>query len=302
MTKKSKFANAMYAAVLLLAMTVLLAACGGGNGSSNNESGSAVASTPPVATEEPAGGEVTEEPKESEGASGADVSDSDKELFLKIAQESAQLTSYKVTMITDQEMEFNGENVASKTQIDMTAIMKPTFAFHQVTSMDSIAGKQTMESYMLEDGFYMQDPASGAWMKYPTEMSEQLAQAADSNPADMMDNLMEFADDLIIEEEGDNYVVTLKATAGDLGKLLGGADMTAAAMEIHSMEYRIVVDRGNYYPLSMDMKMDMTVGEGEFKSRIVSDTSMTYSDHNGIKEIQVPAEVLESTSLTDLAG
>lgn len=302
MLKPSKARNSG-AMALLLVLVLLLAACSGNGG--NNQNGETGATASPAPTEEAVKDNGTEEAGEEQTSGNSDVSGSDKELFLKIAGAAGELSSYKATMNTEQQMQLNGETLASTSKVEMTAVLQPAFSLHQVTTMNSDAGEQVLESYMLEDGYYMQDPAAGGWMKFPSEMSGQLSQSAsggEANPADLLENLIDFADDLVIEEKGNTYIITLSAKDGDFGKLIGGEESMPGSMDVHSLRYNIVVDKKSYHPLSMDMDMDMTVGEGEYQSRTVSKMNIVYSEHNGISEIKVPAEVLEAQSIADMAG
>ncbi|MBD2844885.1 hypothetical protein IDH44_06745 [Paenibacillus sp. IB182496] len=301
---------------MALLLLLVLAACGGGNEEANNAGTDAntAAQAPAAGTEqtgeEPAGetgGAEANQGADDEAAGpaaegGSEISSSDKELFVKIVGDAAELTSYKVNMTSEQDMEIGGTPQSSTSQIEMTAVLQPSFTFHQMTTMDAGMGEQTVESYMLEDGLYMKDPTQGKWMKYPTNMSEQLMNAAGGgggmNPTEVLEQMSNYADELSIEEEGDTYVIVLSAKDTDLSQMLGGGEAAGGSMNIQDLQYELVVDKKTHYPLQMDITMAMTMGEGENQTKTTSKTSAVYSEHNAITGLDVPAEVREAETMT----
>ncbi|OBR63479.1 hypothetical protein A7K91_17130 [Paenibacillus oryzae] len=301
--KKMKQSGA--ATMLLLALTIVLAACGGGtkeaapSASPTEEVSGGAASPSPES--EPATNEETQEKEEGS------VSEADKELFKKILSSASSLDSFAATIVADQKMDMAGQAVNTVTSMTMEAVMKPELSFYQTTEVEMGGQKQSFESYMTPEGFYMQDPTTGGWFKFPQELAGEMMKGATSesmDPSHQLEQLADYLDKLKIEEKDDKYVIQLKASGEGFNDLISGnleaAGMSGADIQIKDMEYYFEIDKANYYPTIVKVYTDMVIGAGDQKTAMIQNLTTTYSKHNEIKGIKVPEEALNASSMDGL--
>lgn len=290
----------MLVIAMLLISSVVLAACGGGtkeatpSPSPTTETGSQPESEP-AETEAPV--------EESEDA----VSEDQKELFKKVLGNASNLDSFSATLVADQKMNMAGTPMDTKTSMTMDVVMKPEFSFSQTMEVDAAGQKQNIESYFTPEGFFMKEPTSNQWMKFPQGMADELLQGMTNeslDPSAQLEQLTEYADKLEIEEKDDMFIIRLKASGDGFNDLINGnmesMGMSGVDVEINDMEYYIEVDKATYFPLVMKVYSDMVMGTGEGQISIVQDMTTTYTNHNNISKIDVPEEALNAPSLDGL--
>ena len=235
-----------------------------------------------------------------------------QEVFDKATAASAEQTSMQAAMNIDQLMEIPGQDLTinSKIKMDMNMVIDP-LAMHQLMDMDmGEQGAMAMEVYMTEEGFFMNEPGTGQWIKLPGEMYEELlAQVGSADPTLDMTMFKEFVEDFKFEQTADEYILKLSASGDKFSKLLkeiamenlpAGVDANAEAadmmenMEVKSLEYEIFIDKKTFYTNAFNMKMDMTMlVEGE-EMRIDQQVNAKLSKINEIDKIQIPQEVLDN--------
>ncbi|TFD98151.1 DUF6612 family protein [Jeotgalibacillus sp. R-1-5s-1] len=242
-----------------------------------------------------------------------------QEVFEKSIEASNDISSLKSTMNIDQTMTISGEdmtfNTISNSDVEMTA---DPLAMYQVTTTsmsgegaeEAMLPETEMESYITQDGFFMYDPASEQWMKFPQEMSDQFLQMSEqqSDPAAQIEALEPFMDDFTFEQNDSSYILTLNASGekfsefliDQAGEMMPDMGMGMSVEELfetttfEDVKYEIVISKDDYLMeslvLDMTMNMDMEGETMSIKQHLESD----YTEYNTVDEITVPQEVLDN--------
>lgn len=279
--------------LMALALVFSLAACGQSESASKNEDNDKKQ-------------EQQEAPKKEEPKLTA------QDVYDKTMEASEEIKSFAIKMDMEQEMSSGVESLKFDTAIDMDMTMDP-LALYQKMTMTAAGEEIVSETYFTEAGMYIYEPTTGIWVKYPDELVDPiLEQSGEGNtPMSELQQLEDFADEITLKEEDKYYVLTLKADSSgkfnDLiqqtlkdtmpEELMEMPDVYDAFMnnfKINSMEYEIVIDKETYYPVELNMEMDMDVtSEGE-TVKMVQSVKAEYSDYNKVDEIVIPQEALES--------
>lgn len=286
--------------LMALAIVFSLAACGQSESASKNEdNGKKQEQQDPAKKEEP---KLTAQ-----------------DIYDKTMDASEDIKGFSVKMDMEQEMSFEGETIKLDSAMDTDMTMDPMTMYQKMTM--TVEGDDVVsETYFTEEGMYILEPYTGWWIKYPDEEVQPiLEQAGEGNaPMSELQQLEDFADDIKLKEEDKYYVLTLKADSGEKfteliqqtleqtmpEELLEDPDVYDAFMNnftINSMEYEIVIDKETYYPVEVNMDMDMDVtAEGE-TVKMVQSVKAVYSDYNNVDEIVIPQEALDGyIDLADL--
>ncbi|MDQ0230305.1 DUF6612 family protein [Metabacillus malikii] len=234
-----------------------------------------------------------------------------QEVFDKTTEAAKGLESFKVKMDLNQQISSDQDAAANMdlgSTLEMDVVQEP-LAFYQKMSTKIPDTEEVMdiESYFTKDGMYFYEPNSKAWMKFPSDMMEDLLQVSDqqTNPAAEIENLKKFVDDFKFQQDDENYILVLNASGDKFTDFLketvqetlpeGMADSTEVFenMKINKMDYEIHIDKKTFYPtvLNLNMEMEMTA-EGQ-TIKIAQDMKGQYVEHNHIKEIEIPQEVIE---------
>ncbi|WP_139364909.1 DUF6612 family protein [Sutcliffiella halmapala] len=242
------------------------------------------------------------------------------EVLKKSTEVMAQLTSYSMEMTANQEISMGGEdplNMVTTTNTDMT--INP-LVMYQVTTMedaDSLMGSMETESYFSPEGIFFFDGMAAQWFKMPSEFAAEISALSEiqTNPAEQLEMLKAFSDDMTMKEENDVYVLNIEGSGEQYNEMISmfsgmiGDDMGAmmqemlSMMTINQLNYEVHVNKETFYQtkvvVMMDMEMDL---EGE-KMVSVQTMESTFSNFNEVSEIIIPQEVLdnaEEISLDDL--
>lgn len=234
-----------------------------------------------------------------------------EEVFEKTTQASEELNSFAMTMDLVQEIASNQEeaNMELNSAIFMEVISDP-MSFYQKIQMSIPNTKETLEteSYFSKDGFYMHEPMGGTWMKFPSEMTDQLLQVSNqqTNPGEEIKRLQEFSDDFTFEEKDNEYHLTLTASGEEFNEFIQEtikqtlpAEMTTDSEEmenikINSVAYDIIIDKETFFPKAMNVNMDMEITIDDQTIQLIQRMDGQYSDHNKIEEIVIPEEVMDT--------
>lgn len=246
-------------------------------------------------------------------------------VFTKAIEKQQATTSMKATMTMTQSMDIQeGEErikVDTNGKMDMSIVNKPmqffiegTMSMVEPTTGESI--DMPLKMYMTEkDGMYMYEGISETWIKYPSDMFEEiLTQAgAQINAADQLEMLQKFATDFKIKETDGYYTLNLKGTGDDFTALIQEqmsamnlgldeevlADMKNLKYDNFSYEIKINKETFDIEEMVMDFGFGMNL-EGVVMN-IKNRSTMKYSDFNAVPAITIPAEALENAkSMEDL--
>lgn len=245
------------------------------------------------------------------------------EVYTKTVEASEEMNSLHAKMDIEQLIELPAEDMKmdSKIKIDMKMIVEP-LAMYQKMKMDLGMGDQgamDTEIYMTEAGFYMHDPESDQWLKFPQEMSqdmiEQMGGGADPTPD--LEMFMEFTDDFKFEQTNDEYILKLSASGEKFNKLMKAAvaDSMPAGLEmgeevelmenmdVKHLEFEIFIDKKTFQTNAFNMDMDMTMMMEGKEMHIVQKMKSVISKINEIDKIDIPQDVLdEAVDITDMMG
>ncbi|WP_203248192.1 DUF6612 family protein [Sporosarcina beigongshangi] len=235
-----------------------------------------------------------------------------QEVFEKATEASAEQVSMHATMNINQLMEIPGQEgtMNSKIKMDMDMVVDPLAMYQKMDVDMGEQGVTEMEIYMTEEGFFMNDPMSGQWLKLPAEMYEDLlAQAGSADPTLDMNMFKEFVEDFKFEQTDDEYILKLSASGEKFSKLFKEiamenlpADVDASAeaaelmenIEMKSLEYEIYIDKKTFYTNAFNMKMDMKMQVDGEEMRIDQKVNAKLSKINEIDKIEIPQEILDN--------
>lgn len=245
-----------------------------------------------------------------------------QQVYDKSVEASAKQTSMQAKMNIDQLIELPAQDITmnSKIKMDMDMVIDPLAMYQKMDIDMGEQGAMAMEIYMTEEGFFMNDPESGQWIKLPGEMYEELVagMASGADPTLDMNMFKEFVEDFKFEQTDDEYILKLSASGEKFSTLFkeiamnnmpAGAEMGEEVtevmenIEVTSLEYEIFIDKETFYTNAFNMKMDMTMAvEGE-EMRIDQKVNAKLSQINEIETIVVPQEVLDNAvDMNDMAG
>jgi hypothetical protein len=234
------------------------------------------------------------------------------EVFEKAMTASEEQTSMHAAMNIAQLIEIPGQDLTmnSKIKMDMDMIIDPLSMYQKMDIDMAEQGAMAMEVYMTEEGFFMNDPESGQWMKLPGEMYEELlGEVGSADPTLDMKVFKEFVEDFKFEQTDDEYILKLSASGEKFSKLFkeiamdnlpAGVDPNAEIADlmeninVKSLEYEIFIDKKKFYTNAFNMKMDMTMlVEGE-EMHIDQKINAKLSKINEIEKIEIPQDVLDN--------
>ncbi|MED3570679.1 DUF6612 family protein [Cytobacillus praedii] len=232
-----------------------------------------------------------------------------EEVMNKSTEASEGLKSFSVKMDLTQDMTDQGElNVQTTSVIDMNIVTEPMAYYQKMKmSMGEEAESFETESYFSEAGMFFYEPSTSQWMKFPQEMTDTFLQMSgqQSNPGEELKKLQQFVEDFTFEQDSNNYILKLKASGEKFNDFIKetavqqlppemSAEDALSGMKINAVEYEILVDKKTFYPveLNMDMDLEMTI-EGQ---TIAMKQKMNgqYSNYNSVDAITVPQEVIDS--------
>lgn len=234
------------------------------------------------------------------------------QVFEESLKASEELQSFTVDMDLSQEITAAQEEAMKiESSITMDVVTEP-MAFYQKMNMTmgSTSESFATEAYFSKDGMFISDPTTNTWMKFPSEMSDQILQLSDqqTNPAEELKKLKEYISDFSFEQDNKNYILTLHASGENLSEFIKAAAMEGMpaeltsdpaifdGMKINDAKFVYHIDKESFYPVKTDVYMDMEISaEGE-KVHMVQDMKGTYTKFNKVKTIIIPQEVLETAT------
>ncbi|HHY75050.1 MAG TPA: hypothetical protein GX497_17885 [Bacillus bacterium] len=239
-----------------------------------------------------------------------------EQLFERSTEASATIKSFTVDMDMKQNMSGVPEvgDMVIDSKIEMQFVTDPIQMYQKLKmNMGEEVGNIDTEVYLTKDGMFMYEPTQGGWMKFPTNMSEELMNLSNQqgNPLDELKKLQSFIDDFSYEEDNKNYILKLtasgdkltqfiKETMQSLSPELAENEMLTEGMKINNMKYEIAIDKETYLPnqLHVVMDLDFTM-EGE-TMRLSQTVNGVYTSYNEIDSITVPKDVLDNAVEMDM--
>ncbi|PYZ93904.1 hypothetical protein CR194_12275 [Salipaludibacillus keqinensis] len=225
------------------------------------------------------------------------------------------LESYSMTMDMQQVMNVGDEEGMSINSSSTTSLFLDPIAMKQTTEMnmgDMGLGEEAVMEYLTyfteEDGFFVEDPTTGDWIKLPESFMDEILAMSDAqmSPEDQLKPFKEYISDLSIETTDDSYLITLTGEGIDMDEFM--AEMNGMGMEnmdpmmsemmgdidVEALNYEITIDKESFYQtestIEMTMNMDM-MGESMTTEQTVD---MVLTDFNEVDPIEVPQDVLDN--------
>lgn len=242
------------------------------------------------------------------------------EVYKKAMKASEEMKSMHARMNIQQKIDVPSEELSmdSKITMDMDMILEP-LAMYQKMNMDmGDQGSMDTEIYMTEAGFFMFDPASEQWLKFPKEMSDDMIaqMGGNTDPTPDMEMFKEFTDDFKLNQTDDEYVLTLTAEGEKFNSLIKDAiaESMPAGMEmgeeevefmenmnVKSLKFEIFIDKETFQTNAFYMDMDMTMTIEGQEMHIIQHMKSNMSKINEIEKIEVPQKVTENAvDITDM--
>ncbi|GAK03977.1 hypothetical protein JCM19037_2345 [Geomicrobium sp. JCM 19037] len=284
------------------ALMLVLAACG-------DEDTETDADVNEEATQEE---ETDAEPVEDEEVD-TETSDSSEaeEILMQSMEAMEQVNSFRSEMDMDQTISFDGEDMVMDSSAVMEVIVDPMMFSQTMTMPDPMSEEEMeMEQYMDEDGtLYMYDEMSGEWLKMSGEMmGMENLEDFQMAPQDQLEMLLEYANELSVEDEGDRYALTIEGSGDDLMELTreltqmqqGDQQMAAEMdqifqqMDINVFDYVIYINKDTYYQEEMTMNLEMEIEEEGETMTMVQETHATFYDFDEVESIEIPQEALDN--------
>lgn len=236
-----------------------------------------------------------------------------QQVFKKAAAVANEQKSMHTTMKLKQSINIPSQEMTmdSETEIVGDMVFDPLNMYLKM-KMD-LEGQGTMETemYVSEEGFYMFDPMSEQWMKFPDEQFEEMMaqMGGQADPTPDMTMFKDYIDDFTFEQTNDSYILTLSAEDEKFTKLLksiisnnmpAGMEMTEEDaeifenMKVHRLHYVLEIDKETFYTTGFMMDMEMTVViEGE-EMHLVQQLESDNEKINEVEVVPIPAEVKEN--------
>lgn len=211
-------------------------------------------------------------------------------------------------MDLEQTMQMGEETYDISSTIDMDMILEP-LAMRQTMNMKMDGEEMAIELFMTEDGFFVKDPESGKWMKFPSEMYEEITgQVAEAQSTAVDFSIYEqFAEDFTFEQTNDTYVLSLKGKGEKFSALMKDImqqNMPAgmeeneldavSQIEVESLAIEFTIDKKTFFMKDFDMDIVMTMNDEGQSVKIIQNMKGTMSKINEIDEIKVPKEVIDN--------
>ncbi|WP_367949306.1 DUF6612 family protein [Bacillus sp. FJAT-29790] len=224
------------------------------------------------------------------------------------ASESLKGFSIKLDMTQNMSSDQEEQDLNTKSVIDMNIVTEPMAFYQKMTmSVEGSEEKFETESYFTEEGMFFFDAAGAQWMKFPKEMSDSLLQmsAQQTNPGEELKKLQKFVDDFTFKQDQKNYILKLEASGEKFNDFIKETAVGAMPpemaqdellnnMKINSMEYEILVDKETFYPVSLNMVIDMEITVENQTIVMKQKMHGQYSNHNKVEIISVPKEVIDT--------
>lgn len=238
-----------------------------------------------------------------------------EEVMNKSTEASVDLKSFSVKMDLTQDMSDQGDlNVQTNSVIDMNIVTEP-MAFYQKMNMSMGEESESFEteSYFSEAGMFFYEPSTSQWMKFPQEMTDTFLQMSgtQSNPGEELKKLQQFVEDFTFEQDTNNYILKLKASGEKFNEFIKetaaqqlppeiSAEEALSDMKINAVDYEILIDKKTFYPVALNMDMDLEMTIDGQTIAMKQKMNGQYSNYNSIETITVPQEIIDSAVEMDM--
>ncbi|QKS72168.1 hypothetical protein FLK61_36545 [Paenalkalicoccus suaedae] len=156
-----------------------------------------------------------------------------------------------------------------------------------------------------EEGFFMEEPTLGGWIKLPESEMDAILQMEQMSPQEQLRPLQSYISELSLETTDDEYIITLSGEDIDMNAFMQefqglgveGMDEMMEVMEeidVSSLNYVIHIDKETNYQTEaqIDMVMSMDMMGQSFDSE--QSIHMLFRDFNEVGPVEIPQEVIDN--------
>nr|WP_106781654.1 DUF6612 family protein [Lysinibacillus timonensis] len=233
-----------------------------------------------------------------------------QEVYEKAMERQNEIDSLTSEVSMEQVITAEGQEVNVKSDLTMDMTMDPMAMYAKGTSTmaDPATGEEMpmgYEMYLVKDGFYMFDEMSESWNKMPSEGFEEMMgqSASQADASQQLAMLQEFIEDFAFEQTDDQYILTLDASGEKFNDFLLEQALSTGAIpaedqsvlesiEFKDMSYVIVINKETFD--TEEITMDMEMVESTSGQSVLMNTTMAFTNINGVEEISVPQEVIDT--------
>lgn len=218
---------------------------------------------------------------------------------------SKTLDSFAATITAVQEIAHNGERNLIRSDIEMEAVMLPSPVIKSTTRINMEQGEFEMTTIMTDSDFYMLEPTSNTWMKWPVEMADvynSFGNLEEAYPISTLQEIEPYLDFFAVEETGEGYRLLMETSDESFHALLrdrlekqgGELEMWQATadvldnMTIRSLEYEFLLDKSTFHMKSAHVRMDFAMNVDGEEVGMKMDMAIQYDNINGVSGIPLP--------------
>ncbi|WP_147804472.1 DUF6612 family protein [Alkalicoccus halolimnae] len=230
-----------------------------------------------------------------------------EQVLTESAEAMGNVDSYTVTTNMDQSMEMAGEESMDYQTISRLELTKNPLTYTEKTEMTMADGaeKLAFTSYFHEEqGFFLEDPLLGGWVKLPEETHEEMLALAglQMSPEEQLNQLQEFVEETKIEETNSEYILSLSGENFDVQQLmeqvsgLGEMEEMGEVMEdveIQQFDYTVHIEKESFRQTGAAIDMGMLMDTMGQMSAMEQTITMEMKNFDSIDPISIPAEVIE---------
>ncbi|CAM3850757.1 DUF6612 family protein [Alkalicoccus chagannorensis] len=244
-----------------------------------------------------------------------------EEVLSASGENMEEVDSYRAD-VTMTQLIGTGEAELGDLEISMESTMEitqdPYHLYQNAVVSDPFAEEeQEIEMYHVEEGEYMNnvvgmDVSDAEWLFIPGDgLEEDLGQDMQMDPTEQADYLQEVADDVVMNETDDTYVLAvsgedvdiMELMESDLGEdVLSDFDDVGASEELLEVDHfhmEVVIDKETLYQTDANLEMVIEIEEMGEQVSMEQDMAMTLYDFDEVGEITVPEEIVENAEEID---
>jgi hypothetical protein len=230
-----------------------------------------------------------------------------EQVLAESAEVMGNVESYTVITNMDQSMEMAGEESMDYQTISRLELTNNPLAYTEKTEMTMADGAEELAftSYFHEEqGFFLEDPLLGGWIKLPEETHEEMLALAglQMSPEEQLLQFQEFVEETKMEETNSEYILSLSGENFDVKQLMeevsGIGDMEQMLevmedVEIQRFDYTVHIEKESFLQTEAAINMGMLMDIMGQMSAMEQSITMEMENFNSIEPISIPAEVIE---------
>ena len=205
-------------------------------------------------------------------------------------------TFYNIDRIADTRIE--DKTLATKKIQDGTLSIEP-FSLQTNISWTDSTKSQNSSNYVNGNNILYYKKDNQSWKR--KESSQSISEAIDSNKKyidndKFLDTLKNVADDLILEEQGDNYILTFIGTDDKFISLLSefDSDLPPALSDLKKsdgkyLNFRLTINKSTFEPIEISFKASISKHNQEGTDRKI-EAKRTFSEINTAK-VEIPEDI-----------